>query len=177
MSTYHEELKNKETLRLREIQKELPAFTQTFFRGIAQTTSTKTRLAYAYDLRIFFRYLYEEHRTLGGVETKDLTAEHLNEVSSEDIDAFMEYLSYYIRTDEENPELGKELQNEEKGKSRKLAAVRMLFKYFYKVKSISANPAVFSYRTVSNPSPFISSPLIKSENQSFTRSQNTLGPF
>ena len=54
MSTYHEELKNKETLRLREIQKELPAFTQSFFRGIAQTTSTKTRLAYAYDLRIFF---------------------------------------------------------------------------------------------------------------------------
>ena len=47
MSTYHEELKNKETQRLREIQKELPAFTQSFFRGIAQTTSTKTRLAYA----------------------------------------------------------------------------------------------------------------------------------
>ena len=75
MSTYHEELKNKETLRLREIQKELPAFTQSFFRGIAQTTSTKTRLAYAYDLRIFFRYLYEEHRTLGGVETKEMLAE------------------------------------------------------------------------------------------------------
>ena len=42
MSTYHEELKNKETQRLRDIQKELPAFTQSFFRGIAQTTSTKT---------------------------------------------------------------------------------------------------------------------------------------
>lgn len=65
MSDYREELKNKETLRLREIQRELPSFVQAFFRGIAQTTSTKTRLAYAYDLRIFFRYLYEEHRTLG----------------------------------------------------------------------------------------------------------------
>ena len=60
MSDYREELKNKETLRLREIQRELPPFVQAFFRGIAQTTSTKTRLAYAYDLRIFFRYLYEE---------------------------------------------------------------------------------------------------------------------
>ena len=69
---------------------------QSFFRGIAQTTSTKTRLAYAYDLRIFFRYLYEEHRTLGGIEPKDLTAAHLSEVTSEDIDCFMEYLSYYI---------------------------------------------------------------------------------
>ena len=141
MSTYHEELKNKETLRLREIQKELPSFTQSFFRGIAQTTSTKTRLAYAYDLRIFFRYLYEEHRTLGGVETKDLTAEHLNEISSEDIDSFMEYLSYYIRPDHENPEYGKEMHNDEKGKSRKLAAVRMMFKYYFKMKVVTSNPA------------------------------------
>ena len=47
MSDYREELKNKETLRLREIQRELPSFVQAFFRGIAQTTSTKTRLAYA----------------------------------------------------------------------------------------------------------------------------------
>ena len=141
MSTYHEELKQKEILRLREIQKDLPTFTQSFFRSIAQTTSTKTRLAYAYDLRVFFRYLYEEHRTLGGIETRNLTAEHLNEISSEDIDSFMEYLSYYIRTNEENPEQAQEIQNEEKGKSRKLAAVRMLFKYFYKVKAIEANPA------------------------------------
>lgn len=141
MSTYHEELKNKETQRLREIQKELPAFTQSFFRAIAQTTSTKTRLAYAYDLRIFFRYLYEEHRTLGGVETKDFTAEHLNEISSEDIDCFLEYLTYYIRPDHENPAYGKEMHNDEKGKSRKLAAVRMLFKYYYKKKIIKADPA------------------------------------
>ena len=118
MSDYREELKNKETLRLREIQRELPSFVQAFFRGIAQTTSTKTRLAYAYDLRIFFRYLYEEHRTLGGIEPKDLTAAHLSEVTSEDIDCFMEYLSYYIRPDYENPAYGKEMHNEEKGKSR-----------------------------------------------------------
>ena len=37
MSTYHEEMKLKETKRLREIQQELPPFTQAFFRGIAQT--------------------------------------------------------------------------------------------------------------------------------------------
>lgn len=141
MSDYHEELKNKETLRLREIQKELPAFTQAFFRSIAQTASAKTRLAYAYDLRIFFRYLYEEHRTLGGIEAKDLTAERLNEVTTEDIDCFLEYLSYYIRPDHENPMRGKEMHNEEKGKSRKLAAVRMLFKYLYKKKIIQADPA------------------------------------
>lgn len=141
MSSYHEELKKKDTLRLREIQKELPSFTQSFFRSIAQTTSAKTRLAYAYDLRVFFRYLYEEHRTLGGIESKDFQAEHLNEVTSEDIDCFLEYLSFYIRPDAENPAEGKEMHNEEKGKSRKLAAVRMLFKFYYKKKVIASDPA------------------------------------
>ena len=56
MSVYHEELKIKETQLLREVQQDLPPFLQEFFRGISQTTSTKTRLAYAYDLRVFFRY-------------------------------------------------------------------------------------------------------------------------
>lgn len=141
MSTYHEEMKLKETKRLRELQRELPPFTQAFFRGIAQSVSTKSRLGYAYDLRIFFRYLYEEHRTLGGVEAKDFTVERLNEVTAEDIDCFMEYLSYYIRTDHERPEEAAEMHNDEKGKSRKLAAVRSMFKYFYKKEKIAADPA------------------------------------
>ena len=141
MSTYHEEMKLKETKRLREIQQELPPFTQAFFRGIAQTVSPKSRLAYAYDLRIFFRYLYEEHRTLGGVEPKDFTVECLNEITAEDIDCFMEYLSYYIRPDHENPEYAAEMHNDEKGKSRKLAAIRSMFKFYYKKNKIAADPA------------------------------------
>lgn len=141
MSTYHEEMKLKETKRLREIQRELPPFTQSFFRGIAQTVSPKSRLAYAYDLRIFFRYLYEEHRTLGGVEPKDFTVECLNQITAEDIDCFMEYLSYYIRPDHENPEYGAEMHNDEKGKSRKLAAIRSMFKFYYKKNKIAADPA------------------------------------
>ena len=141
MSTYHEEMKLKETKRLREIQQELPPFTQAFFRGIAQTVSPKSRLAYAYDLRIFFRYLYEEHRTLGGVEPKDFTVECLNQITAEDIDCFMEYLSYYIRPDHENPEYAAEMHNDEKGKSRKLAAIRSMFKFYYKKNKIAADPA------------------------------------
>ncbi len=141
MSTYHESLKNEETLRLREIQKELPPFLMEFFRGISQTTSTKTRLAYAYDLRVFFRYLYEEHQTLGGCMSTKLTMDCLSQITSEDIDCFMEYLSFYIRADYENPENAASLHNDEKGKSRKLAAIRSMFKYFYKKKKVEANPA------------------------------------
>ena len=141
MSTYHENLKNQETKRLREIQKELPPFLAEFFRGVAQTTSTKTRLGYAYDLRIFFRYIYEEHQTLGGMDTKQLNTGNLNQIDSDDLDCFLEYLSYYIRSDYENPENASELHNDEKGKARKLAAIRSMYKYFYKKKKVSANPA------------------------------------
>lgn len=141
MGNYHDETKEKDIIKLREVQKELPDFLRTFFVGIAQTTSAKTRLGYAYDLRIFFRYLFEEHRILGGVEQKDLTVDSLKHIESEDIDYFLEYLSYYIKPDYENPENAIERQNENKGKSRKLAAVRSMFNYFYKKKKIPANPA------------------------------------
>lgn len=141
MSTYHEEEKIKDIRLLREVQKDLPSFLRQFFQGIAQTTSAKTRLGYAYDLRVFFRYLYEEHSTLGGIKTLDLRVSDLNEVNSDDIDCFMEYLSYYVspNTDEiANPAIH---HNDEKGKSRKLAAVRSMYNFFYKRGKINANPA------------------------------------
>lgn len=115
MSVYHEELKIKETQLLREVQQDLPPFLQEFFRGISQTTSTKTRLAYAYDLRVFFRYLYEEHDKLGGIAAQNLQVTDLNQITSEDIDCFLEYLSYYVHSNSENPAQQTQHHNEEKG--------------------------------------------------------------
>ena len=141
MSSYHEETEQKDTLKLRGLQKKLPPFLKEFFLGIAQSTSTKTSLGYAYDLGIFFRYLYEEHRQLGGISSCDLVLSDLDKIDSQDIDQFMEYLSYYIRPDYEHPELGTQLSNKAKGKSRKLAAIRSMYKFFYKKQKIKGNPA------------------------------------
>ena len=55
--TYHEQTDMENTLKLRYVLKTLPSFTSEFFRGISTTTSTSTRIKYAYDLRIFFQYL------------------------------------------------------------------------------------------------------------------------
>ena len=141
MSIYQEERKIADIKRLREVQKDLPPFVQEFFRGIAQTTSSMTRLAYAYDLRIFFRYLYKEHPTLAGIETKTLRINDLNEITADDVDCFMEYLSYYVRPDREPSKRQAAYHNDEKGKSRKLAAVRSMYKYFYKRGKVDSNPA------------------------------------
>ena len=55
--TYHDEIKIKQTLKLREILSTMPVFIKDYFRGIEPTTTTRTRISYAYDIRIFFQFL------------------------------------------------------------------------------------------------------------------------
>ena len=52
--TYHEQNDIDNTLKLREVLKTLPPFCRDYFRAIDATTTTKTRISYAYDIRIFF---------------------------------------------------------------------------------------------------------------------------
>ena len=54
---YHDELNKKNVLKLREILETLPAFCRQFFRGIEDTTATRTRIAYASDLRVLFEFI------------------------------------------------------------------------------------------------------------------------
>lgn len=139
--SYHEEEKQKDTIHLRLLVNELPIFINEFFRGIGQTTSAKSRLGYAYDLKIFFNYIIENHATLRGKKIKELCVSDLNEIDSDDIDLFMEYLTYYTKPDPANVTVILEYQNDEKGKARKLAAIRSMYKYFYKKRKVNANPA------------------------------------
>ena len=55
--TYDEQITMKNEMKLRELCAGLPAFCKEFFRGIEPTTSSRTRIAYAYDLKIFFHFL------------------------------------------------------------------------------------------------------------------------
>jgi len=133
--TYHTQQNQQNILKLREMLKELPPFTAEYFRTLTDQTSALTRLAYAYDLKIFFGFLSEEFFDNSPIIS--ITLEDMGKVESEQIEAFMEYLTYYIPVGE--PDSSQ--QNEARGKSRKLAAVRGLFKHLYKKKKIAANPA------------------------------------
>ena len=59
IKTYHEQTFIEDTLRLREILTTLPAFAKDYFRAMEPTTSAKTRISYAYDIRTFFYFLVE----------------------------------------------------------------------------------------------------------------------
>ena len=59
-NNYHDEVNKQNVLKMREVLKTLPAFCREYFIGIQEQTAARTRLAYAYDIRIFFEYLHSE---------------------------------------------------------------------------------------------------------------------
>ena len=132
---YHDEQNKKNILKLRELLAGLPSFCTQFFRGIEDTTAARTRIAYAYDLRIFFEFLHENNSVCAKMEIVDFPLSILDEIGREDIEEYMEYLSYYVKD-------GVEYMNDERGKKRKLASLRSFYNYYFRNELISQNPAV-----------------------------------
>lgn len=131
---YHDQVNIDNTLRMREIMTTLPRFCRDFFRGIEDTTSTRTRLAYAYDLRVFFEFLHETNPVLKKMDKTEYRLTILDELTPGDIEEYLEYLSYYEKD-------GKEYTNDERGKARKLSSLRSLYNYFFCRELIEKNPA------------------------------------
>ena len=65
-----EEIRNIE--KSRDIVEELPSFCRGFFRYIQETTSARTRLGYARDLKVFFSFLTETNRELRGKDISEI---------------------------------------------------------------------------------------------------------
>ncbi|WP_343209077.1 tyrosine-type recombinase/integrase [Anaerolentibacter hominis] len=130
---YHDQVTIKNELKLRELQKDLPRFAGEFFRGIEPTTSSRTRIAYAYDLIVFFNYLKQNNPSLKNTEVQDLKVSVLDQIKAIDIEEYLAYLNYYQKD-------GREHINDECGKKRKLIALRSFYNYFYKKERITTNP-------------------------------------
>lgn len=146
-SSYHRENSEKMNERLKAIQRELPALCTDYFRAISQTTSALTRLAYAYDLRLFFQYLHAEHVSFANSFPSLLTAEDMARITARDIAGFQEYLQQYVKVDRSPDASGKAdappllVQNQELGIMRKLSCVRSFFEYLFKNDIVPANVA------------------------------------
>ena len=147
--SYHTQHSYQMNERLKELQRELPSLCTDYFRAIAHTTSPLTRLAYAYDLRLFFQYLRLENVTFANSSTIMLTGDDIARVTARDIAGFQEYLQQYVREtdmqddgtafgDDSPPIL---IQNYELGIMRKLSCVRSFFDYLFKNEIIPANVA------------------------------------
>ena len=136
--SYHEELNIKNMKKLKEQMEKLPLFCRDFFVSLSDNTSPATRCGYAYDLDIFFSYLCEQEREFEGKLPVEFTLKDLALVGSSHLERYMAHLTYYERGGEGEAVLVH--SNKEKGKSRKLSAIRKVFSYFYKKEQIPANP-------------------------------------
>ena len=132
---YHDEMNIKNTVKLRDILRTLPPFCKQFFRGIQDVTSSRTKIAYAYDIRVFFEYMHENNSYCNKMNIVDFPLGILDSITREDIEEYMEYCSYYTKDH-------KEYTNGERGKSRKLATLRSFYNYFFGCELIKTNPAV-----------------------------------
>lgn len=137
---YYDELAKKNIEKLRELQASLPSFCRMYFRGMNDTISPRTKIAYAYDLRLFFEFIMKEKKLHAKYSMPDLPMSVLDQIKREDIEDYLEYLSLYKKTHEAE-EKEEVVMNEERGKSRKLASLRSFYNFYFTNELIDTNPA------------------------------------
>ena len=133
--TYHEQTYIDNTLRLREVLKTLPPFAKDYFRAVEPRTSAKTRISYAYDIRVFFHFLMENNPIYKDYSIEQFTPADIGRLEPVDIEEYQEYLKVY-----KNEE--KQITNDEKGLARKMSALRSFYGYYFKHQIIEKNPTL-----------------------------------
>ena len=135
--TYHEQQNIEGVKKLRELLNSLPNFVKSFFRGIEQTTESRTRIAYAEDLKVFFSFVKENNPYFKNKDFKSMNDPTvLENFTAEDIEEYLEYLKCYETSD------GKVCTNSASGIKRKLSSLRSMYKYYHSHKIISENPTL-----------------------------------
>lgn len=134
--TYHQEKDIENVKKLRELQQELPRWLRDYFRGIEYTKESRTRIAYAIDLKIFFDYIQQHNPMYKNMNVQDIPIDILSKLKATDIEEYLEYLKLYKN------EEGKEITNNERGLRRKLASLRSMYHYYHKNRIITENPVI-----------------------------------
>ena len=132
---YYEKVNVKNETLLRNLLQKMPPYCKQFFIGIEPTTSSRTRIAYAYDLNCFFDYLHENNPLCTKKDITEIPLSVLGNLAPMDIEEYLSYLKYYEKD-------GVEHTNDERGLKRKLASLRSFYRYLYKNEMIGQDPAV-----------------------------------
>ena len=125
-SDYYKQTQIDQTLRLREVLKTLPPFAKDYFRAMEPKSSAKTRINYAYDIRVFFHFLLENNPIYKNYTMNQFRVQDLERIEPVDIEEYMEYLKVYKREDNEM------ITNGERGLKRKMSALRSFYSYYFK---------------------------------------------
>lgn len=133
--TYHEQEKQQSVIKLRKLQKELPAFLIDYFRGIEYMNAPRTIIAYAIDIKTFFEFMHDNNSKCKGMDIHDFPISILSDIKSYDIEEYLDYIKLYEKD-------GKTYTNNERAIKRKLSALRSMYNYYHKNKVINENPVL-----------------------------------
>ena len=133
-NSYFKERDFKNIAKTREILLTLPYFCNEFFMGIENQTTPLTRLGYARDLKLFFDFLTTEVAEFVDKKVKELDFQDLAKITSTHIEMYLNFLTSYSKN-------GLFMSNSATAKSRKLSAVRCMFRYFFRKDKIPSNEA------------------------------------
>ena len=133
-ASYREQVKIENTVKLREFLQELPPYVKEYFRAKETTTSDKTRLSYAYDLRVFFRFLKGTNPALSDKPLSEISLSDLSMLKPVDFEEFEEYLKAY-RTPDQRIETNSRI-----GIARKMSCLRSFYDYLCKRELLTTNP-------------------------------------
>ena len=120
-SNYHDKVNKENIIKLRELLDTLPSFCKMYFRGMNDTIASRTKLAYALDLKLFFTFIMKNNSYCSKFEMHELPLDILDMISREDIEEYLEYLSLYTNS------YDNEVITDERGKARKLASLRSFY--------------------------------------------------
>lgn len=141
--SYRSAVDAQRVMQIRQVCRTLPQACSDFLSAIALTTSTLTRLAYAIDLRTFIQFLHRERVAFAECRPTLWKDEDFARVTSSDLTAYMEYLTYYVletvlQEDDDEPMLRVQ-ENHELSIKRKMCSVRSFYDYLFKNRRIPAN--------------------------------------
>jgi site-specific recombinase XerD len=124
------------SVKLRKLLKSLPPLCDVYFKGISEKTSTKTRISYAYDLKLFFEYAISHNDNFSTYKITDFTITDLSIIKSDLIESFLYDL------DIENVSSPDIKTNDKPALARKLFALRSMYNYFCRKTELSVNPTL-----------------------------------
>ena len=133
--SYFEKRDNENILHIRKMLMQLPPNCADYIRSIETETSTLTRLGYVRDLQLFFQFLHDETPEFADRPITSISDDDLDRITGRHIDLFSDYLTLYFSHDD------RQIKNGERGKMRKLSALRSYFQYLFKRGRIQSNVA------------------------------------
>jgi len=128
MRTYYDEIDRANMQKIKDVISELPSYVNDYFISRKTNTTTKTRLSYAYDLRMFFEW-FRKSANLLDKSLKEISIDYIRQINARDIEEYTDFLQY----DKEN-------QNHKAGIARKISALSSFFAYLYRNDLIIGNP-------------------------------------